>query len=109
VLVDGEPRRACLLALAAVDGAAVTTVEGLAPTGELGGLQRAFRDGYAAQCGYCTSGMLMAAQALLSRSGDGVAREDVVQALDGHVCRCTGYVNIIDAILAAAELREEAG
>jgi carbon-monoxide dehydrogenase small subunit len=109
VLVDGEPRRACLLALAAVDGAAVTTVEGLAPTGEVGGLQRAFRDGYAAQCGYCTSGMLMAAQALLSRSGDGVAREDVVQALDGHVCRCTGYVNIIDAIVAAAELREEAG
>jgi aerobic carbon-monoxide dehydrogenase small subunit len=112
VLVGGEPRRACLLPLAAVDGADVTTVEGLAEGGELGAVQRAFLDGYAAQCGYCTSGMLLAAHALLSRTERALTRQDVVEALDGHVCRCTGYVNIIAAVLAAGgsvESCEDAG
>jgi aerobic-type carbon monoxide dehydrogenase small subunit (CoxS/CutS family) len=101
VLVDGEPRRACLLPLAAVEGAAIATVEGLGEADELSPVQAAFHEHYAAQCGFCTSGFMMAAQALVER-GDGVEREDVIEALNGHLCRCTGYVKIVDAVTAAA-------
>lgn len=101
VLVDGRPRRACLTALAAVDGAEITTVEGLGAPTDLSAVQAAFDQRYAAQCGFCTSGMLMAAHALIERGG-GRSREDVIEALAGHVCRCTGYVKIIDAVTAAA-------
>ena len=101
VLVDGEPRRSCLLPLAAVEGAAITTVEGLGAPDELSPMQAAFDEHYAAQCGFCTSGFLMAATALLERS-PGAGREDVVEALSGHVCRCTGYVKIVRAVEAAA-------
>jgi carbon-monoxide dehydrogenase small subunit len=101
VLVDGEPRRACLLPVAAVEGAAIATVEGLGDADELSPVQAAFHEHYAAQCGFCTSGFMMAAQALVER-GDGVEREDVIAALSGHVCRCTGYVKIVDAVTAAA-------
>jgi aerobic-type carbon monoxide dehydrogenase small subunit (CoxS/CutS family) len=100
VLVDGEPRRACLVPLATVDGASVTTVEGLGTPESLSPLQQAFQDHYAAQCGFCTSGMLMAAEALLSRNGK-PSRSEIEQALGGHFCRCTGYVKIIDAVEAA--------
>ena len=101
VLVDGEPRRACLLPLAAVEGATIATVEGLGEADELSGVQAAFHEHYAAQCGFCTSGFMMAAQALVER-GDGVERADVIEALSGHLCRCTGYVKIVDAVTAAA-------
>jgi carbon-monoxide dehydrogenase small subunit len=101
VLVGGEPRRACLLPLAALDGAEVTTVEGLGTPEELGRVQQAFLDKYAAQCGYCTSGMMMAAEALL-RANPSPSREEIQTALAGHVCRCTGYVKIIEAVEAAA-------
>jgi aerobic-type carbon monoxide dehydrogenase small subunit (CoxS/CutS family) len=101
VLVDGEPRRACLVAVAAVDGAAVTTVEALGEADSLSPLQQAFQDHYAAQCGFCTSGMLMAAEALLARNGK-PSRTEIEHALGGHYCRCTGYVKIIDAVEAAA-------
>ena len=101
VLVDGEPRRACLIPLAAVEGAAIATVEGLGEADELSPVQAAFHEHYAAQCGFCTSGFMMAAQALVER-GDAVQREDVIEALSGHVCRCTGYVKIVDAVSAAA-------
>jgi aerobic carbon-monoxide dehydrogenase small subunit len=101
VLVDGEPRRACLVAVAAVDGAAVTTVEALGEADSLSPLQQAFQDHYAAQCGFCTSGMLMAAEALLARNGK-PSRIEIEHALGGHYCRCTGYVKIIDAVEAAA-------
>jgi aerobic carbon-monoxide dehydrogenase small subunit len=101
VLVDDEPRRACLVAVATVDGGTVTTVEGLGDAGSLSPLQQAFQDHYAAQCGFCTSGMLMAAEALLSRNGK-PSRTDIEHALGGHFCRCTGYVKIIDAVEAAA-------
>ena len=101
VLVDGEPRRACLVAAAAVDGAAVTTVEALGEAEGLSPLQQAFQDHYAAQCGFCTSGMLMAAQALLAGNGK-PSRSEIEHALGGHFCRCTGYVKIIDAVEAAA-------
>jgi aerobic-type carbon monoxide dehydrogenase small subunit (CoxS/CutS family) len=100
VLVDGEPRRSCLLPLAAVDGAEITTVEGLGPPDELSPVQAAFEQHYAAQCGFCTSGFLMASTALAARSPD-AKREDVLEALSGHVCRCTGYVKIVNAVEAA--------
>ena len=100
VLVDGEPRRSCLLAVGAVEGAQITTVEGLGAADDLSGVQAAFHDHYAAQCGFCTSGFMMAAQALVVR-GDALERQDVIEALNGHLCRCTGYVKIVDAVSAA--------
>ena len=101
VLVDGEPRRSCLTPVAAVDGASVTTVEGLADDGMLSTVQSAFTTGYASQCGFCTPGFVVAATALLARRPD-ASREDVLEDLAGHICRCTGYVKIVDAVLAAA-------
>jgi aerobic carbon-monoxide dehydrogenase small subunit len=101
VLVDGEPRRACLIPLAAVEGAAIATVEGLGEADELSGVQAAFHEHYAAQCGFCTSGFMMAAQALVERGDGAIEREEVIEALSGHVCRCTGYVKIVDAVTAA--------
>jgi aerobic carbon-monoxide dehydrogenase small subunit len=101
VLVDGEPRRSCLTPVGAIDGAAVTTVEGLAQNGALSTVQSAFTAGYASQCGFCTPGFVLAATALLERKPD-ATREDVLEGLAGHVCRCTGYVKIVDAVLAAA-------
>jgi aerobic-type carbon monoxide dehydrogenase small subunit (CoxS/CutS family) len=101
VLVDGEPRRSCLLPLVVVDGAAITTVEGLGAPDELSPVQAAFDEYYAAQCGFCTSGFLMAATALVERTPD-AKREDILEALSGHVCRCTGYIKIVRAVQAAA-------
>ena len=101
VLVDGEPQRACLTAVAALDGAEVTTVEGIGTPEALSILQQAFTHHYAAQCGFCTSGMMLAAEAYLKRGGTD-DREAIQEALAGHVCRCTGYVKIIDAVAAAA-------
>jgi len=102
VLIDGEPRRSCLTAVAAVDGARITTLEGLGAPGDLSPVQAAFHARYAAQCGYCTSGMVMAAHALIERKGGPVERDEVLEALSGHVCRCTGYVKIVDAVMAAS-------
>jgi carbon-monoxide dehydrogenase small subunit len=102
VLVDGEPRRSCLTAVATVDGASVTTVEGLGNAGSLSTVQEAFYEHYAAQCGFCTPGMIVAATALIDREGGEVDRDDVLEALGGHYCRCTGYVKIIDAVVAAS-------
>jgi len=102
VLIDGEPRRSCLVPIGTLEGAEITTVEGLGAPGDLSPIQAAFHQGYAAQCGYCTSGMLMAAHALITASGGPVGREQVIEALGGHICRCTGYVKIVDAVMAAA-------
>jgi len=101
VLVDGVARRSCLTPVAAVDGAEITTVEGLGTPEDLGPMQRAFTHHYAAQCGFCTSGMMLAAQAYV----DGGGSDDhhaIQEALAGHVCRCTGYVKIVEAVAAAA-------
>jgi carbon-monoxide dehydrogenase small subunit len=87
--------------LAAVDGASITTVEALGAPDELSPVQAAFDQHYAAQCGFCTSGFVLAATALLERKPD-ASREDVLEALSGHVCRCTGYVKIVNAVEAAA-------
>ena len=101
VLVDGEPRRACLTPVAALEGAEISTVEGLGDADELSTVQAAFHEHYAAQCGFCTSGFLMATEALVARSDGEVAREEIIEALSGHICRCTGYVKIVDAVAAA--------
>jgi aerobic-type carbon monoxide dehydrogenase small subunit (CoxS/CutS family) len=101
VLVDGEPRRACLLPLAAVDGASVTTVEGLGAPGNLSTVQAAYHEQYGAQCGFCTPGFVLATTALLERNPS-PSREQILEDLGGHVCRCTGYVKIVAAVEAAA-------
>jgi aerobic carbon-monoxide dehydrogenase small subunit len=102
VLVDGEPRRSCLIPLAAAEGSSITTVEGLASDGFLSRVQAAFVSGYASQCGFCTPGFVVATTALLERKPN-ATRDDVLENLAGHVCRCTGYVKIVDAVLAAAQ------
>jgi aerobic carbon-monoxide dehydrogenase small subunit len=102
VLVDGEPRRSCLTPVVVVDGAAITTLEGLGEAEELSPVQAAFHNKYAAQCGFCTPGMVVAATALIERKGGAVDRDDVLEALGGHYCRCTGYVKIVDAVMAAS-------
>jgi aerobic-type carbon monoxide dehydrogenase small subunit (CoxS/CutS family) len=102
VLIDGEPRRSCLTAVASIDGASVVTVEGLGQAEALSPVQAAFHNRYAAQCGFCTPGMVVAATALIERKGGPVERAEVLEALGGHYCRCTGYVKIVDAVMAAS-------
>jgi aerobic carbon-monoxide dehydrogenase small subunit len=102
VLVDGEPRRSCLTPVVMVDGAAITTLEGLGEAEALSPVQAAFHNRYAAQCGFCTPGMVVAATALIERKGGPVERDEVLEALGGHYCRCTGYVKIVDAVMAAS-------
>jgi carbon-monoxide dehydrogenase small subunit len=101
VLVDGEPVNSCMMLAVEVDGRQVTTVEGLAPRGALSPLQEAFVEHNAVQCGYCTPGMLMTATALLQRNPNPTEKE-IKAALVGNLCRCTGYVRIIQAIQDAA-------
>jgi carbon-monoxide dehydrogenase small subunit len=101
VIVDGEPKLSCLIPAKRAEGVNVETLEGLSTGGELHPLQRAFTDGFAAQCGFCTPGMIMAAKALLDRNAE-PTRDDVIDAISGNICRCTGYEPIVAAILAAA-------
>jgi aerobic-type carbon monoxide dehydrogenase small subunit (CoxS/CutS family) len=105
VRIDGVATRSCLVFAVQADGCDIQTVEGLAGTGELTDLQRAFRSHHALQCGFCTPGVLMAAEDLLGRRGAAIGREDVERLLAGQVCRCTGYEPIIAAILETAERR----
>jgi aerobic carbon-monoxide dehydrogenase small subunit len=102
VLVDGVLVKSCMILAIQADGATIETVEGLAQDGELTGLQQAFSDHHALQCGYCTPGMLMSATALL-RANAHPNEEQIRKAIQGNICRCTGYVNIVEAIKAAAE------
>jgi carbon-monoxide dehydrogenase small subunit len=101
VLVDGEPRRSCLLPVAAVNGAAITTLEGLGTPERLAPVQQAFVHHYGMQCGFCTPGILLAAHAYIERGG-GDDETAIAASLAGHVCRCTGYVKIANAVAAAA-------
>jgi len=101
VLVDGEPRRSCLMPAGYADGTEITTVEGLGSPDDLSPVQQAFVHYYAAQCGFCTAGMMLAAHAYLERGGTDDTQA-IQKALGGHVCRCTGYSKIIDAVSAAA-------
>jgi carbon-monoxide dehydrogenase small subunit len=107
VLVDGIPELACLRLAVSVDGAQITTVEGLARGPELDPLQDVFADTGAAQCGYCTPGMLLVAHALLERNPT-PSRDEIRLAISGNLCRCTGYLRIIEAIERAAERRADA-
>lgn len=99
VLIDGEPRLACVTLAEDCNGSAVETAAGLAGDGGLHPLQQAFLDNYAAQCGFCTPGMLMAAKVLLDGNPH-PSRAEVVEALSGNICRCTGYEPIIQAVLS---------
>lgn len=102
VHVDGVAVKSCAVLAVQADGASVTTVEGLAPDGELSRLQQAFHEHHALQCGYCTPGMLMSASALLAANPSPTEDEAKV-ALQGNICRCTGYWNIVEAVVAAGE------
>ena len=102
VLVDGRPMMSCLLPVETIEGARIDTIEGLTPAAGLHPIQEAFLDGFATQCGFCTSGMIMATAGLLA-DNPAPTREDAVRAISGNVCRCTGYTAIIDAVLDAAE------
>src|SRR3954447_3984545 len=101
VLIDGVLVKSCMMLAVQADGAKIETVEGLASDGELTSLQQAFSDHHALQCGYCTPGMLMSATALL-RQNKRPSDDEIRKAIQGNLCRCTGYVNIVEAIKTAA-------
>jgi carbon-monoxide dehydrogenase small subunit len=102
VLIDGTLVKSCMMLAVQADGTKIETVEGLASEGELNGLQQAFSEHHALQCGYCTPGMLMSATALL-RQNESPSEDEIRKGIQGNICRCTGYVNIVEAIKAAAE------
>lgn len=103
VLLDGETVRSCLIFAVQADGYDITTIEGLAPApGELSVIQDAFCEAHGMQCGYCTPGMVLSAHTLLQRTLT-PSREDIVDAISGNICRCTGYGQIIEAVEIAAE------
>ena len=103
VLLNGEPVRSCLMFAVQADGYPITTIEALAPApGELSIVQDAFCERHGMQCGYCTPGMILTAHALLKRNAS-PTREDIVDAISGNICRCTGYGQIVESIELAAE------
>ncbi len=111
MLLDGESVKSCTLLAVQADGARVTTIEGMARDGEMHPVQKAFRENHGLQCGYCTPGMVMAIASLLADNPDlaGVDEKQVREGLEGNLCRCTGYHNIVKSALAAArdpELRQ---
>jgi carbon-monoxide dehydrogenase small subunit len=101
VLLDGESVKSCTILGVQADGAEITTIEGLAGDGELHPVQQAFHDHHALQCGYCTPGMVMAAVSLIE-NGEAKDEESIRHGLEGNLCRCTGYHNIVAAVAAAA-------
>jgi carbon-monoxide dehydrogenase small subunit len=102
VLLDGVSVKSCTLLAAQADGREVTTIEGMASDGQLHPLQEAFRRNHGLQCGYCTPGMIMAADSYL-RENPNPTEEQVRESLEGNLCRCTGYQNIVKSILDAAQ------
>jgi carbon-monoxide dehydrogenase small subunit len=103
VLIDGTPVRSCLMFAVQADGYAITTIESLAPgLGELSTLQDAFCETHGMQCGYCTPAMILTAHALLANN-PAPTRAEIVEAISGNICRCTGYAQIVEAIALAAE------
>jgi len=101
VLYNGDAIKSCMMLAVQADGASIDTVEGLARDGELHPLQQAFSDAHALQCGYCTPGMLMSAKHLLD-TNPSPSEQEIRKAIQGNICRCTGYVNIVEAIGKAA-------
>ena len=108
VLLDGKAVHSCMILTAQVDGSEVMTVEGLEKDGELDPLQQSFIDHQAVQCGFCIPGMLMSAKSLLNENPD-PDREDIKTAIEGNLCRCTGYEQIIEAVEAVTPNKEEKG
>ncbi len=104
VLVDGEPRLACITLAAQVQGRAIETIEGLVRNGRMSELQQAFHDKLGTQCGFCTPGMVMAAEALRRRVAEPTEAQ-IREALAGNLCRCTGYVKIIESVQAVCGVR----
>jgi aerobic carbon-monoxide dehydrogenase small subunit len=102
VHVDGHAIKSCTMLAVSCDGAAVTTIEGLARDGQLHPMQEAFRQHHGLQCGFCTPGMIMAAVDIANRKGPGVDEATIRAELDGNICRCTGYHNIVAAVRAGA-------
>jgi aerobic carbon-monoxide dehydrogenase small subunit len=102
VIVDGVAIKSCMMLAVQADGSSIQTIEGLSPDGELHPLQHAFSSFHALQCGYCTPGMLMSAKHLLDHNPEPTEAE-IRRAIQGNICRCTGYVNIVEAIAAAAK------
>ncbi len=105
VLVDGAPRLACITLALSVQGRAIETIEALAQQGRMSALQQAFHDKLGTQCGFCTPGMVMAAESLLRREPD-PSVEQIRDALAGNLCRCTGYVKIVESVQCAVAGRE---
>jgi carbon-monoxide dehydrogenase small subunit len=101
VLVDGKSVKSCTMLAVQADGSEVTTIEGISSNGDMHPMQKAFHDNHALQCGYCTPGMVMAAIDLVS-DNPGIGEEEIRLGLEGNLCRCTGYHNIVKAIAAAA-------
>jgi aerobic-type carbon monoxide dehydrogenase small subunit (CoxS/CutS family) len=104
VLVDGVAVRSCLMFAVQAEGTSITTVEALSSSEGLSPLQQAFWDRHALQCGFCTSGILMSATALLNEVPQ-PSEEQILETLAGHICRCTGYESIVDAIRDVAQQR----
>jgi carbon-monoxide dehydrogenase small subunit len=109
VLLDGKTVKSCTVLAVQADGDQVTTIEGISTDGELHPMQQAFHEHHALQCGYCTPGMIMAAIGLIEESGGDLSERDIRLGLEGNLCRCTGYHNIIKAIEAAQSQYSSAG
>jgi carbon-monoxide dehydrogenase small subunit len=107
VLIDGTSAKACTTLAASIPGAAVTTIEGLAKGDTLHPMQAAFKEHHGLQCGFCTPGMVMAGLGIVARHGPNVSRETIIHELEGNLCRCTGYLNIVNAIEAGAKAMGE--
>jgi aerobic carbon-monoxide dehydrogenase small subunit len=108
VHLDGRAIKSCNILAAQADGAAVTTIEGMTKDGALHPMQAAFKDCHGLQCGFCTPGMVMSASALAAQS-PGLTEEEVREQLDGNLCRCTGYHNIVKAVLQGAQAMKAGG
>jgi len=108
VLANGLAVKSCTMFAVQADGANVVTIEGMAKDGELNPVQEAFVKNYALQCGYCTPGMVMASYALL-QTNPNPSEGEIRKALAGNLCMCTGYVQIVDAVKAAAAMQKTAG
>ncbi len=108
VLVDGLPLKSCTLLAASLDGHRVTTIEGVADGDTLHPMQAAFREHHGLQCGFCTPGMVIAGIGIAQRHGADVDAATIAHELEGNLCRCTGYINIVKAIAAGAKAMGEA-
>jgi carbon-monoxide dehydrogenase small subunit len=103
VHIDGKAVKSCTTLALSCEGASVTTIEGLAVGGTLHPMQEAFRDNHGLQCGFCTPGMIMTAVDLINRKGPDLPTEEIREELEGNICRCTGYHNIVKAVVAGGK------